>query len=102
MTVYEPAEGFFGGSRPPCANCGAVYRLHRGVTMGTDKIEHPECPAQVRLTDRLTDAVELLRRADDPGKAFMYRGEVQRLMDHRPIDPAHCPACAVLLSKETL
>ena len=81
--MYVAQEGVHVG-RPPCAECGVAARLHRDGA----------CPVAARLTDHLDVAVtRLLADPDD----FVWRGEVQRLMRHRPsADQDHCAACAAL------
>jgi hypothetical protein len=86
--TYQPQPGVHVG-RPPCT-CSAAYRLHHFAPGG---VTRTLCPTQARLTSDLTAAVAELERR--PG-SFIYRGEVQRLMDHRPAMADHCAACAAL------
>lgn len=68
--MYQPQEGVYAG-RPPCAECGAAFRLHRDGA----------CPEAYR-PDSLEEAQRGLAAAEasgDPDRVFIARGEVQRL-----------------------
>lgn len=68
---YIPYEGGSWVGRPPCASCGAAYRLHR----------NNRCPQPYR-PDTLAVARRELGQAlasGDAGRIFVARGEVQRL-----------------------
>lgn len=92
-TMYEPADGVFVG-RPPCGNCHAAARLH----------VDDRCPEPAARGNDLTTWLRLLADAmvaGDRARVFTYRGEVQRLMDHRPVpqgpgEVPHCAACNAL------
>lgn len=90
MSTYAPAEGIHIGW-PPCANCGAAYRLHH-VT------EHSVAGAgAIARTARLTcptpyrpDTIEVAQRelaaaeaSGDQARIFTARGEVQRLVGRK-------------------
>lgn len=81
MNAYVPAEGIFVG-RPPCANCGAAYRLHANSGRGWPGA----CPEAYRPTTP-EEAQRGLNRAEQSGDAeaiFIARGEVQRLHRDEP------------------
>ena len=92
MTTYQPQPGIFVG-RPPC-HCGAAYRLHGN---------EGACPSPYR-PDTLAVAIHDLRRAvaaADTSRIFAARGDVQRLLGHRPgtCTPL-CEGCDVLLAAD--
>lgn len=65
--------------RPPCAECGAAFRLH---------LAGGACPVAYR-----PDTLEVARRelaaaesSGDQARIFIARGEVQRLIGRRPDD----------------
>lgn len=117
MTTYEPQVDVLDGGRPPCANCGAQLRLHRlpptsaayatplprgdlyltsrGMQALFDAGEQLLCPEAYRPSV-LTDAITALAAANDRQAVFAARGEVQRLMGHRPAGAEHCAACWAL------
>jgi hypothetical protein len=101
-------------------HCGAAFRLHRplasdvsglavevagrqyvtaqGLRKLADRGAHLACPTAAR-PDSLAGAMQQLLAATLAGNAtavFSARGEVQRLMDHRPLGADHCKVCAVL------
>lgn len=70
-TTYRPQPGVHVG-RPPCAECGAAYRLHRDGA----------CPTAYR-PGTIEAAVRELEGAiarKDPAAVFAARGDIQRLM----------------------
>lgn len=121
MTIYAPQPAEPGGpAQPPCANCGAAFRLHRPLAadvaglavevagrqyvtaQGMRKLlamgARLACPTAAR-PGSLAGAMQQLLAATIAGNAtavFSARGEVQRLMGHRPLGAAHCAACAAL------
>lgn len=78
MSTYQAQPGVFAG-RPPCARCGAAWRLHHRTT-----IRHADvrlCPEAYR-PDTLEVAQRELAAAEasgDQARIFVARGEVQRL-----------------------
>lgn len=86
--TYSPAEGIFIG-RPPCGSCGANWHLHHDGAC-----PEPYRPSSlVAALGELADAV----RAGNPIRVFAARGEVQRLMGHRPQGEGHCTCCTALV-----
>jgi len=93
MSAYQPQPGVFAG-RPPCAACGAAYRLHRQHTAPCDaraarglggcwcdRLGAPFCPEAYR-PDTLEVAQRELAAAEasgDPAREFVARGNLQRL-----------------------
>ena len=75
MPIYEPAAGIYVG-RPPCAHCGAAYRLHRSAGGWPGA-----CPERYRPADLSTAQRELASAVEsgDEARVFVARGEVQRL-----------------------
>lgn len=118
MSTYEPQPQEPGGGRPPCVNCGAQLRLHRlpttsaayatplpgggmyltssGMQELLDAGEVLLCPEAYRPTG-LVEAIAALAAANTTPAIFAARGEVQRLMDHRPAGAEHCAACWALV-----
>lgn len=84
MTTYEPSP-YVSVGRPPCIACGAAHRLHTGPRLS--------CPTRYRPPD-LPAAIAALWTARDPVARFTARGDIQRLLDHRPDDG--CEACVAL------
>jgi hypothetical protein len=81
MTTYEAQPTGIGAGRPPCANCGAAYRLHHADVNDSGEQYVLRCPVAYR-TDTLGAAQEDLRAAEasgDPARIFVARGNVQRL-----------------------
>lgn len=70
MTTYTAQTGPSVG-RPPCAACGAAYRLHRGTL----------CPTAYRPDDLVTAYRELKAAyySGDQTRIFVARGNVQHL-----------------------
>jgi len=84
VSVYSPAPGVYAG-RPPCAHCGAAYRLHRNPILDERPLEQHEprdpCPVAYRpatLEAAQRELAEALARGDDAG-IFVARGNLQRL-----------------------
>ena len=70
MTTYRAQEGVFVG-RPPCAECGANYHLHRdGVCLAAWR---PTTPAEAQRELAAAEA------SGDPTRVFVARGDLQRL-----------------------
>lgn len=94
--TYSPAEGTYIG-RPPCANCGANFHLHRlrasgpavsGATLANAHergealvcpTERPE-PARAETLDAARAELAQAEASKDPQRVFVARGNVQRLM----------------------
>lgn len=75
---YAPAPGVYAG-RPPCAHCGAAYRLHgyRGLGQRLELCPVRYRPPTLEVAQReLAAAVE----SGDEARVFVARGEVQRLV----------------------
>lgn len=91
MSAYRPAEGVFVG-RPPCAECGANFNLHRPTTIGAGATSTQlasayrhgvplRCPEAYRpgtLEEAVRGLVEA-ERSGDEARIFVARGELQRL-----------------------
>lgn len=93
VSTYRPQPGVFAG-RPPCADCGAAYRLHREHTEPCEaralrgiggcwcgRLGAPFCPEAYRpgtleVAQRELAAAEA---SGDQARVFVARGEVQRL-----------------------
>jgi hypothetical protein len=74
--AYTPNPGVFVG-RPPCAECGAAYRLHE---------QDGTCPVAYR-PGTMEEAERELMQAEasgDKARIFIARGDVQRLTGRRP------------------
>lgn len=56
------------------------------------------CPTQARVgsLESAIDALVAAQRGGDQTRMFAARGDVQRLMGHRPEKPTHCAACLAL------
>lgn len=86
MSTYSPSTtAGEPGSRPPCATCGAAYRLHRNPILDQRPLEQHEprllCPEAYR-----PDSLEVARRelaaaeaTGDEARVFVARGNLQRL-----------------------
>lgn len=102
MTNYLPAPGVYVG-RPPCSECGAAYHLHGPAHLSAAQRAAASvegrlpCPSSWRPS-HLEEALAQLRTANDPAAIFTARGEVQRLLGHRPGTCLPlCSACEALL-----
>ena len=85
VSTYTPQPAAPGAGRPPCASCGAAYRLHGIVYVGGQGDEARPCPEAYR-----PDTVELARRelaqaeaTGDEARVFVARGNLQRLEGRR-------------------
>lgn len=96
MSTYTPSEtAGEPGARPPCATCGAAFRLHRqhspecerraasglGGCWCAQLLGYPRCPEAYR-----PDTLEVARReladaerSGDEARVFVARGNLQRL-----------------------
>lgn len=79
MNGYQPAAGVYVG-RPPCANCGAAYRLHRSSGGWPGACPEQYRPDSLRVAQRELAAAEA---SGDEARVFVARGEVQRLQGRR-------------------
>lgn len=79
MSDYAPAPGPWPG-RPPCAHCGAAYRLHGWYLARGTKGPRP-CPSRYRPSSLEVAQRELAAAVEsgDEARVFVARGEVQRL-----------------------
>jgi len=79
VSTYSPAPGVYAG-RPPCAHCGAAYRLHRATLVagvgGVLRCPEAYRPATLEVAQR--ELAEALARGDEAG-IFVARGNLQRL-----------------------
>lgn len=80
MGTYTPAAGVFPG-RPPCATCGAAYRLHRAGVNETGEQYTLPCPAPYRPStlERAEEELAAAEASGDQARIFVARGELQRL-----------------------
>jgi succinate dehydrogenase/fumarate reductase-like Fe-S protein len=89
VNVFTPSEL---GTTKNCVSCGAPRAAHDYTTA--------ECPELYRPAV-LADAVRELtaaRAAERPDRVFAARGEVQRLLGHRPgTCTPMCLGCVALL-----
>ena len=69
--TYEPQARVTVG-RPPCANCGAAFRLHRDGVCPTAYRPDTLEAAQRELADA--------ERSGDANRIFVARGELQRII----------------------
>lgn len=105
MSTYAPQEGVYPG-RPPCANCGANFQLHRAPVAATaglpgramvtgrglaklyDAGVQLECPEAYRpgTLELARRALEEAEASGDANRIFTARGDLQRLEGRRRID----------------
>ena len=78
MKTYRAQQGIFAG-RPPCAVCGAAYRLHR--VEADDDHTYLKCPDAYRPDNLDTARRELAdaEQSGDPARVFVARGNLQHL-----------------------
>lgn len=83
MSTYTP-QATVGPGRPPCARCGAAYRLHQAGVNETGEQYTLTCPVAYRPGTLHAAQEELLAavRSGDEARVFVARGEVQRLGGH--------------------
>lgn len=84
VSTYSP-QATVGPGRPPCANCGAAWRLHRNPALDTRPLEQHEprhpCPRAYRpaTLEVAQRELEQAEASGDANRIFVARGEVQRL-----------------------